>query len=189
MKNNLPQAGQIVNVQAYKHDGTLYRQWNGIKVLEVQPDLVVTLMYKTKVTEATGQKWIVREPIIWFFPLEDWFNTTALIRKTGTYFYTNLSSSPLFEDNTIKFIDYDLDIKAYPGTSVKLVDKADFEKHKVKFNYPEKLVKIIQARSEFLTKFITVGDGFFSEDLIDQYVKELVESKQLSIKTGSEVRE
>lgn len=185
----LPQSGQIVNIQAYKQDGTLYRQWNGVKVLESSPEVVVALMYKTKVAEATGQKWIVREPIIWFFPTQEWFNTTALIRKSGTYFYTNMSSSPLFEDNTIKFIDYDLDIKAYPESAIKLVDKSEFEKHKVLFNYSDKLVEIINRTSAQVIKYIQLGDGYFSEDVIDQYVKELVDSKQLSIKTGNEIRE
>ena len=47
---------QIINVQAYKHDGTLYRQWNGVKVLEVSSFNVVLFMFKTKVAELSGQK-------------------------------------------------------------------------------------------------------------------------------------
>lgn len=100
-----------------------------------------------------------------------------------------MSSSPLFEDNTIKFIDYDLDIKAYPESAIKLVDKAEFEKHKTKYGYSEKLISIINRTSAQVIKYIQLGDGYFSEDVIDQYVKELVDSKQLSIRTGNEIRE
>nr|WP_318028981.1 hypothetical protein [Mycoplasmopsis bovis] len=30
---SFPVEGSIIDVQAYKYDGTLYRQWNGVKVL------------------------------------------------------------------------------------------------------------------------------------------------------------
>ena len=88
--------GQIINIQAYKHNGKLYRQWNGARVIEVSPEQVVLFMYKTKVKESKKQKWTIREPMLWWFPLDELFNTTAIIRKSGTYFYTNIASPPIF---------------------------------------------------------------------------------------------
>lgn len=182
-----PQNGQMINVQAYKQDGTLYRQWNGVKVIEVSPEVIVTFMYKTKVVEKSGQHWIVREPIIWFFPIDDWYNTTALIRKGGIYFYTNLASKPLFEDNTMKFIDYDLDIKSYPGLTTKLVDKTEYENHKDKYSYSKRLIRIIDQTALHIMTLINNEDGFFSTDVINQYVRELVATKQISIKIGNDL--
>jgi protein associated with RNAse G/E len=46
---------QIINVQAYKHDGTLYRQWNGLVVFDVQPKYITLIMPQTKVIEKNGQ--------------------------------------------------------------------------------------------------------------------------------------
>lgn len=174
--------GQIVNVQAYKHDGTLYRQWNGVKVIEASPERWVLFMFKTKVSEKSGQRWIVREPIIWWMPRESFSNTTGLIRPTGTYYYTNLASPPIYEDGAIKFIDYDLDIKAYPDAPIKVVDKNEYEKHKVEYGYPEKLCEIIERTTERIIKQIKLKDEFFDEDVIDEYLEELVDERLISKK-------
>lgn len=173
------QKHQIVNVQAYKADGTLYRQWNGVKVIEVTPEFVVLFMFKTKVLEKNGQRWVVREPILWYMPRTRFFNTTGIIRKSGTYFYTNLASPPIFEDGAIKYIDYDLDIKAYPEQKVKLVDKKEFEHHKEKYNYSKELIKIIEQTTKDVMKLINYGEECFDEDVVDTYIKELIENKDL----------
>ena len=180
--------GQIVNVQAYKHDGTLYRQWSGVKVIEASPDRWVLFMYKTKVTEISGQRWIVREPIIWWMPRDSFSNTTGLIRPSGTYFYTNLASPPIFEDNAIKFIDYDLDIKAYPGAPIKVVDKNEYEKHKVDYKYPEKLQDIIEGTVTKIIKQIELKEEFFDEDVIDRYLEELADERLISKKFSTTKR-
>lgn len=175
-------AHQVVNVQAYKANGTLYRQWNGCKVLEASRDLIVLLMYKTKVAELNGQRWSVREPIIWYMPKDAFYNTTGLIRKSGTYFYTNIASPPFYEEGTIKFIDYDLDIKAYPGQKTKVVDKNEFEANRIKMGYSPKLVKILEETVDTVSRLIAYQEGFFDEDVIDTYIKELVNNKDLAKK-------
>ena len=174
--------GMIVNVQAYKHDGTLYRQWNGVKVIEASPEKWVLFMHKTKVSEKSGQKWIVREPIIWWMPREDFYNTTGLIRPTGTYYYTNLASPPYFEDNTIKYIDYDLDIKAYPGTATKVVDINEYNRHKEEFGYPIKLQNLLDRTVKAVKKQIANKEDIFDEDVIETYLTELMEEKLISQK-------
>ena len=174
--------GQIVNVQAYKHDGTLYRQWNGVKVIEASPERWVLFMYKTKVSEKSGQRWIVREPIIWWMPRDNFTNTTGLIRPTGTYFYTNLASPPIYEEGTIKYIDYDLDIKAYPDFPIKVVDRGEYEKHKILYKYSEELQNIIERTLLQTIKRIKLKEEFFDEDVIDRYLEELADEKLISKK-------
>ena len=170
---------QIINVQAYKHDGTLYRQWNGVKVLEVSSFNVVLFMFKTKVAELSGQKWIIREPIIWYMPLDRWFNTTCLIRNVGTYFYTNISSPPVFEDKTIKFIDYDLDIKSYPMKKTRTVDVKEYEHNSRKYKYSSKLKKIIENTVHEVKEIINKKDEFFNNEVIMSYLEDLIDLRLL----------
>ena len=178
------QNGQIINVQAYKHNGELYRQWNGVKVIEASPDRWVLFMFKTKVAEVSGEKWIIREPMIWWMPRDSFSNTTGMIRSSGTHFYTNLASTPIFEDNTIKFIDYDLDIKAYPNTPTKVVDKGEYQHHIQKYNYSEKLQQIIEKEVKNILAKIKYKEDFFDEDVVERYIEELVDSKLVSMKFG-----
>ena len=173
----------IVNVQAYKHDGTLYRQWNGVKVIEISPISIVLLMYKTKVAEFGEQKWVIREPMLWFIPLDNrFFNTTALIRKSGIYYYTNIASPPIFEEGAIKYIDYDIDIKFYPNQKLKLVDVLEYEFHKKKFKYQKSLVEKIDKTTKDVFKMIKYRDEYFDFDVVDSYLRDLVDSKDLAKK-------
>ena len=171
--------GQIINVQAYKHNGRLYRQWNGVKVLEITPFNIVLFMYKTKVLEDAGQRWVVREPMLWWMPLDEFYNTTGLVRPSGTHFYTNLSSPPIYEDGAIKFIDYDLDIKAYPGLKVKVVDQGEYKAHSIEFNYEPELMDKIEETTTYVQKLIENKEGYFDEDVVDTYIQNLIDNKIL----------
>ena len=179
MKINDLKIGKIIDVQAYKHNGRLYRQWNGVKVLEITSSNVVLFMYKTKVIEDTGQRWVVREPILWWMPLDEFYNTTGLVRPAGTHFYTNLASPPVYEDGAIKFIDYDLDIKAYPGLKVKVVDQGEYRSHSKEFNYPKELMNKIEETTEHVQKLIKNKEGHFNEKVVDSYIQNLIDNKIL----------
>ncbi len=169
----------IINVQAYKHDGTLYRQWNGVKVVEVSQYSIALLMYKTKVQERKGSRWVMREPLVWFFPLDGFFNTMCLIRHTGIYYYVNLSSPPFFEDNTIKFIDYDLDIKLYPGEKTRVVDYPEFNRHVSKYGYPRRLVKKVHSTVKHVLDLIHYREDIFDRQIFDDFVNYLVSQRYL----------
>ncbi|MGL4357107.1 MAG: DUF402 domain-containing protein [Cetobacterium sp.] len=58
------------------------------------------------------------------------FNATLTIKKDGFYYYANLSSPFFFEENTIKYIDYDYDVKKYPGKKFSIVDHNNFVTNK-----------------------------------------------------------
>ena len=75
---NEVQLQHFVDVQAFKYDGTLYRQWNGTKIILDNEDYVGCLLNKTKVIEKDGQKWVIKEPTLWFFSKKNFFNTTII---------------------------------------------------------------------------------------------------------------
>lgn len=180
--------GQIINVQAYKHDGTLYRQWNGVKVIDITPDNITLFMYKTKVLDITNQKWVIKEPIIWWMPTKKFFNTTGLVRNVGTHYYTNLASPPIYEDGTLKYIDYDLDIKNYPGIKTKVVDKREFQEHSKLMNYPEKLINIIQSTKDEVLEQIKAKEGRFDSDKVVDTLEYLYKNKLISKKSYSALK-
>ena len=172
----------VINVQAYKHNGTLYRQWNGVQVIEINPSVVTLISFKTKVSEKKGQKWIVREPIIWWIDFKDFHNVTAIIRKSGLHYYINIASPPIFEDNTIKFIDYDLDIKKHPEKKLRVLDRNEYDVNKKKFKYPNKLQDIVEESLENVKKQINDGEGVFDDEFAYSYVQELIANKIISPK-------
>ena len=60
--------GSIISIQAFKYDGTLYRQYEGAKIIANLKDFVVLLLLKSKVAEQQIN-WIARDPILFFFTL------------------------------------------------------------------------------------------------------------------------
>ena len=174
---------QIVNVQAYKHNGFLYRQWNGVLVFDITKDFILLAMPQTKVIESKGQSWRVSEPMLWYFPLsKQFYNSTVLIRKAGYYIYTNLASPFIFEDNTIKFIDYDLDLKLYPKSKINLVDVEEYKKNLKIYNYPLEIQDKIIKTKDFLIKEMTEGKFIFSKDLTKKYFAKLITENQYTRK-------
>lgn len=162
----------FVNIQAYKYDGTLYRQWNGARLVGSSKDYVLVLMNKTKVQELKNQKWIISEPILWFFSTDKFFNATLTVKEEGFYYYANLSSPYFFEDNTIKYIDYDYDIKKYPGKRFSIVDHTDFINHE-KW-YDEKTKNVIYNNLVVLAEMSMKKESIFNEKMVTKMIKKLI---------------
>lgn len=171
--------GLIINVQAYKHNGILYRQWNGVKVINNTIDGIILYMFKTKVKEKNKRSWSVSEPVIWKFWKNEFYNSTSLLRDIGPHYYVNLASPPVFENNTLKFIDYDLDIKKYPKTRIKIVDQKEFDNNKIKLNYSNKLILKIKKTTEIIFDKLKNKEGFFDKNKIKYFYKKIMEEHLL----------
>lgn len=168
------QIDKIVNIQAYKYNGKLYRQWNGCQILENNSKHIIATLNKTKVIEPNKQKWIIKEPTIWIFSKNFLWNAIISLKKNEPYVYVNLASTPIYEDNTIKYIDYDLDIKVYPRKELNILDKLDFLNNAKKMNYSKKLMNIVY---EELKKIIEL---YYSDEYIfnNKYTLSLLTKKK-----------
>lgn len=171
--------GHFIDIQAYKYDGTLYRQWNGVKVLLNDDNFVGCLLNKTKVIEKEGQKWVMKEPTLWFFSKKYFFNVTVLAREDGLYYYTNLASPFFYEEQTIKFIDFDYDIKIYPNKAFAVVDHIDFTRNKEQW-YNDDLVNVIYENISIITQMVHRKDHIFDEYYIWNTLRTLIDLKEIN---------
>ncbi len=80
-----------------------------LKCLETLSKHYVLLMYKTRVSEQNNHNWVYRDYVLWFLPKHSMYNALILLKpsKKQNYSYINVASYPIYEDNTIKFIDLD----------------------------------------------------------------------------------
>lgn len=169
-KLNFPLPGSIINVQAYKYNGTLYRQWNGVKVLRNTPKHYVLWMHKTKVSEKYKHNWVYKEYVLWFLPKKSMYNALILLKPKQNYIYINIASHPFYEDNTIKFIDFDLDVKAYPHNGITIVDGEEFKINSKEFNYGQELKNMVwKAAQEIIDKYNN-NEYFFGNEVINYYI-------------------
>ncbi|WP_338822713.1 DUF402 domain-containing protein [Mycoplasmopsis felifaucium] len=172
MKNpqNLPLPGSIINVQAYKFNGMLYRQWNGVKVLRNTDKHFVLCMHKTKVSEKFKHNWIYKDYVLWFMPKQGMYNALILLKPVQNYIYVNIASPPIFEDNTLKFIDLDLDVKAYPHNGASIVDGDEFKSNAYLYEYSKDLKEMVwEAATEVMGKYSN-DEYFFNNQVINYYI-------------------
>ena len=144
-----------MQIQCYKHNGKIHRAWDEAVLLDIKKDYMVFGNNKTKVTESEGSVWKTKEPAIMYFFRNEWFNIIAQLKKDGIYYYCNIASPFIIEDNTIKYIDYDLDLRIFPSGEYKVLDKMEYKYHKKLMEYSDELDVVINgAMDDLIKKYI-----------------------------------
>lgn len=164
--------GDKLQIQCYKHDGKVHRCWDEAVLLDIKKDYMVFGNERTLVTEAQGNTWRTKEPAIMYFFKDRWYNIIVQLKKDGITYYCNIATPYIIEDGTIKYIDYDLDLRIFPNGSFKILDRQEYKYHKKKMNYSDELdVAIRSALSELITDYQN-GASMFDKNTNLKYEEE-----------------
>lgn len=178
MAMNYPKIGQTVEIHSYKHNSNIHCIWQETTILDVSNGVVIGANHKTLVMESDGRTWYTREPAVCYFFSEYWFNVLCMLRKDGVYFYCNLSSPFVYDQKTIKYIDYDLDIKVYPNLKYDILDVEEYRRHGEEMGYSSEVKEIINQQLLLLKEMIESKKGpfapGFAEYWYDIYKKRLI---------------
>ncbi len=166
--------GDKLEIQCYKHNKKVHRAWQEAIVLDIKKDYIVFGNNKTQVIESEGTTWRTKEPAIMYFFRNKWYNIIAQMKKDGIYYYCNIATPFIIEENTIKYIDYDLDLRIFPRGEYKILDKLEYEYHKNKMNYSSDLDKVInnaltELISEYKSKAI-MFDSKTNKEYLEEYM-------------------
>lgn len=164
--------GDRLQIQCYKHNGKVHRAWDEAVVLDVQKDYIVFGNNKTKVIESEGNVWRTKEPAVMYFFKDKWFNVIAQLKKDGIYYYCNIATPFIVEDNTIKYIDYDLDLRIYPNGEYKVLDELEYKYHSKVMQYSEDLDFVIRHSLQELIDFYKFGSIIFNSKKNYTYYEE-----------------
>jgi len=167
--------GKDLQIQSYKHDETLHRIWEKATVVEQTDEYVIVINKRTKVIEANGRFWHTREPSVTWFFTERWFNVIGIIKKDSIHYYCNIASPFLIDDEALKYIDYDLDIKVIEDYSYTTLDRNEYNKHKAKMEYPSELKVILEKELQALKVMIEQRIYPFNHETVRQYYREFLE--------------
>ncbi|MBM7634828.1 DUF402 domain-containing protein [Geomicrobium sediminis] len=170
----IPTEGETIEIRSYKHNGKLHRVWEQSAVLKSTSQEIIGGNDRILVVEGDGSSWRTREPALFYFHHEKWFNVIAMIRSDGTHYYCNISSPCAYDSEALKYIDYDLDIKVYPDHSFQLLDEDEFLLHQQTMNYPfDVTTKVIEGVEE-LKYWIYQGKGPFDPQFIERWYEEFL---------------
>lgn len=167
MKNN--RIGERYIIHSYKHDGSIHRAWDEAVLLDECEDYLVFGNDRTKVIESDGRSWKTKEPAIMYFFKNNWYNVIGQYKKDGIYYYCNIASPFVIDQNTIKYIDYDLDLRVFPDGAFKVLDRGEYNYHKNKMNYPERIDVILKEELSNLIELARAKKGPFAKGMVESY--------------------
>lgn len=166
-----------MEIICYKHDGSLHRVWHDGYVLEESDNHVIIVNNKVDVIDGDGRKWRTREPAVCFFYKNKWFNIISMIRTTGIYYYCNLGSPYMIDEEGLKYIDYDLDVKVFPDDEILILDKDEYEENIEEMHYSEITKEIIEHNFNVLIEAIQNKEIPFDKASVMKYYKDYLKSK------------
>ncbi len=161
--------GKKYEIHGYKHDGKIHRAWDEAVLLEIHDDYLIFGNEKTKVTESDGRTWHTKEPAVLYFFKNNWYNIIGQYKKDGIYYYCNMASPFLIEEGTIKYIDYDLDLRVFPDGSFKVLDRGEYKYHKSIMNYSQEIDRILKEELTNLINKVRKKELAFKDGTVEKY--------------------
>lgn len=161
--------GKRYEIHGYKHDGKIHRSWDEATLLEIHDDYLIFGNERTKVMESDGRVWRTKEPAVLYFFYKNWYNIIGQYKKTGIYYYCNMASPFIIENDTIKYIDYDLDLRVFPDGSFKVLDRGEYKYHKSVMDYPDSIDAILKSELTNLIELVRKKTDAFSQGTVEHY--------------------
>ena len=129
-------------------------------------------------SESDGRRWVTREPAIYFFYPDKWFNVISMIRKTGIYYYCNIASPSIYDGESLKNIDYDLDLKVNPQYGWTILDEDEYVEHGIEMGYSEELKKAIEKGLDQVIELVADRKSPFDHDEVSAIYERYLEETQ-----------
>lgn len=175
MKDEKLKIGDKLKIHCYKHNGKIYQASEEAVVLDILENGIVCANNKVTVTEAKGKSYKTRELAIIFFYKSNWFNIIAQLKDFGLFYYCNIATPYVIDENVIKYIDYDLDLRVFPDGGYKVLDRNEYNYHKAKMNYQPEIDIIVNKELDELIKLKKSKQGPFDKAKIEEYQKKYYE--------------
>jgi protein associated with RNAse G/E len=81
----------------------------------------------------------------------------------------------IIEEKTIKYIDYDIDLRVFPDGKFKILDKREYEYHRNEMHYPNEIDDIVKFETKNLIRLGKEQFGPFSLNFVNQYYNKYLE--------------
>lgn len=171
--------GDRFQIQCYKHNKKIHRAWDEAILLKETNEYMIFGNDRTIVTEADGNRWRTKEPAIMYYFKNEWFNIIAQLKNDGIFYYCNIATPFILEDNTIKYIDYDLDLRIFPDGRYKILDQMEYNYHKRVMSYSKELDIIINKSLEELIDKYNNNFFAFSKNQNQLYCMQYIKLKNI----------
>lgn len=132
----------IVKINARKYDNKIHRSWD-CKFIE-RSESLLTFVGEFEKEVVHSDLGVIRRGTISYeyYWLDKWYNVFRFHEPSGGLrnFYCNVNIPPVFENNILDYIDLDIDVLVWKDFNYQILDLDEFERHALKYNYPEMIV-------------------------------------------------
>ena len=148
-----------ITVRTYKYNGTEHRRWRA-KLLRQECSLIVLDARFEEEIQHPLLGTIARGTVsIEYYWLNRWYNIFRFLQPAGHLlsYYCNINVPPVLHENTLSYIDLDMDILVASDLSYTVLDEDEFADNATRFNYPleiqrrsrqalDELIELIESR-------------------------------------------
>lgn len=130
---------QKITVNSRKYDQSIRRSWKCELMEQSGKMLVFGGIFADDVTH-TDLGYIKRGTISYeYYWLDRWYNVFRFHEPNGEFrnYYCNINMPPKFANGVLDYVDLDIDVLVWPGSTYKILDEAEYEENALKFEYPE----------------------------------------------------
>ena len=84
---------------------------------------------------------------------------------------------------TIKYIDYDLDLRVFPDGTFRVLDRGEYEYHKSKMKYGKEIDTVVNKELNNLIDIYKEKKGPFNPCYLQKYYQMYIEMSKKKIKS------
>lgn len=164
--------GDKLKIECFKHNGYLDRTSDEATCVYSDEEMLVVANNHTILTEHDGKSHSTNEPAVLFFFKNNWFNIIGQLKKKGLFYYCNIATPYIIDGKTIKYIDYDLDLRVFPDGGYKVLDRNEYKYHKKIMKYGNILDEIIEKSLKEVIEWKKAQKGPFANGVVEDFYEE-----------------
>lgn len=149
----MTEAGTTITVRAYKYDGREHRRWPAQILKQDGSLLVLDAYFPAEISHDLLGTIAAGTHSLEYYWLDRWYNVFRFAEPSGELrnYYCNVNVPPSLNEDSLSYIDLDLDILVAPDFSYQILDRDDFENNAKLYNYPDDVQKhALQALDELV---------------------------------------
>lgn len=167
-----------IRIVSMKHNHSFHRSWENNLLLYEDSQVLIGGNNRTIVKESDDKEWRTDSSALFYFPRYYWFNIVTIFENNNTYyFYCNLSSPFSYENNTLFYTDYDIDVIVQQDGSFEIVDLDEYKVNSKTMHYPQEIKDKLMQQLKVLQRWIQQGQNPFNEEFVkswyDRYTDKL----------------
>ncbi len=151
--------GDEITVNAFGFDKKLKRSWKCLVTGIEGNALTLVGEFKEKVEHpelGTIEAGTMSTEYFW---LDRWYNIFRLTSPTDQLkcWYCNITMPPEISDNSLDYIDLDIDIVIWPDGTHQVLDEAEFEENAGRFQYSDEILKSVRTAMDTILSDLRLG--------------------------------